>query len=551
MNNIPEIIYLEDNLFLNCPKCKETAYLELNKKDANKLNINCFKCNNKSLENLDEYMLTLSNLSSPTEVKCEKHNTYLDKFCYKCHKQFCSECDMNNHINCSPIKTIRKIITKEKIDETKKNINEYKENFKNYIKTYMEQYFINQPEVSKEIILESLMSPYIQKMIFFFQFCDCIILNYNIDYPDFYEQMNLKTIFSIFNSKIELMSLNSNNVENLFNYEDNNYISKNKVTLTFKETQNNINLQNIDNYFQLNKETEIVSSYEGIKIIKNGNCINTIKKKLNEVEFHKINDENFAIIQRDSRYGDVTIGIFSMKYNEVLSSRNYIVYKYIFNLDNDTFAITSSNYTLIQKIEDKEVKKVKEINMEKPNYEYRDSILIPGTEYILTLFDKEIYLQKKDDFSLVKTINIGEMYIFTNFYIDDCGRIFLGGYKIGILDLNNSKVIVLHDDKIKKFQGYLAGVESNIEYSNFVFTYFNKIICNRHIHQIQGSTYDDIPNVLLRDENEIYVFENDPESNEFKLIEKRKDIYGKCIDLSDKNEIRICNSKGVHLYCID
>ena len=33
--------------------------------------------------------------------------------------------------------------------------------------------------------------------------------------------------------------------------------------------------------------------------------------------------------------------------------------------------------------------------MEKPNYEYRDSILIPGTEYILTLFDKEIYLQIK------------------------------------------------------------------------------------------------------------------------------------------------------------
>ena len=91
-----------------------------------------------------------------------------------------------------------------------------------------------------------------------------------------------------------------------------------------------------------------------------------------------------------------------MKYNEVLSSRNYIVYKYIFNLDNDTFAITSSNYTLIQKIEDKEVKKVKEINMEKPNYEYRDSILIPGTEYILTLFDKEIYLQKKMIFPWLK-----------------------------------------------------------------------------------------------------------------------------------------------------
>ena len=93
--------------------------------------------------------------------------------------------------------------------------------------------------------------------------------------------------------------------------------------------------------------------------------------------------------------------------------------------------------------------------------------------------------------------------------------------------------------------------EANIEYTNFVFTYFNRIICNRHLNQIQRSTYDDIPDSLLRDDNEIYVFENDPESNEFKLIEKRKDINGKCIDLTDKNEIRICNSKGVHLYYID
>ena len=235
MNNIPDIIYFEDNLFLNCPKCKQTAYIDFNKSDPNKININCLKCNNKTEQYLDDYMINLSILNSPTEVKCEKHNSYLDKYCYKCHIQFCSECDMQNHIDCSPIKNIIKIITNEKFDEIKKNINEYKENFKQYIKSYMDNYFINQPDVSKELILESLISPYIQKMIFFFHFCECSILNYNIDYPDFYQQMNLKIILSIFNKKVELMTFDSTNVENLFIYEDNNYISKNRVKLTFKD----------------------------------------------------------------------------------------------------------------------------------------------------------------------------------------------------------------------------------------------------------------------------------------------------------------------------
>ena len=300
MNNIPDIIYFEDNLFLNCPKCKQTAYIDFNKSDPNKININCLKCNNKTEQYLDDYMINLSILNSPTEVKCEKHNSYLDKYCYKCHIQFCSECDMQNHIDCSPIKNIIKIITNEKFDEIKKNINEYKENFKQYIKSYMDNYLINQPDVSKEIILESLISPYIQKMIFFFHFCECSILNYNIDYPDFYQQMNLKIILSIFNKKVELMTFDSTNVENLFIYEDNNYISKNRVKLTFKETIKNINLPHNYNYFKFNNEIEIITSFEGATIYKNGNIIHTIKRKLDDIIVYKINEENFEVIQKKS-----------------------------------------------------------------------------------------------------------------------------------------------------------------------------------------------------------------------------------------------------------
>ncbi len=548
MNNIPDIIYFEDNLFLNCPKCKQTAYIDFNKRDPNKININCLKCNNKTEQYLDDYMINLSILNSPTEVKCEKHNSYLDKYCYKCHIQFCSECDMQNHIDCSPIKNIIKIITNEKFDEIKKNINEYKENFKQYIKSYMDNYFINQPDVSKEIILESLISPYIQKMIFFFHFCECLILNYNIDYPDFYQQMNLKIILSIFNKKVELMTFDSTNVENLFIYEDNNYISKNRVKLTFKETIKNINLPHNYNCFKFNNEIEIITSFEGATIYKNGNIIHTIKRKFDDIIIHKINDENFAIVQKKI---DASISIFSTKYNEIISTKNYIVFKYIFNLDNNRFGITSSSYTQINRIEDKEVIKITEINMDKPNYEYQHSILIPGTNYIATLFRNEIRLKNKDDFTFVKSISIDEEDIFNHFYIDNSGRIFLGGYKIGIFDLKNLKVSILYSDNIKRFQGYLAGVQTQIEYSDIVLTYFNRIVCKRFFKQISGSTYDDVPNSLLREDNEIFTFEFDPENNTVKLIESRKDIGAKTIDLYENNEIKISNNNGIHIYCID
>ena len=548
MNNIPDIIYFEDNLFLNCPKCKQTAYIDFNKSDPNKININCLKCNNKTEQYLDDYMINLSILNSPTEVKCEKHNSYLDKYCYKCHIQFCSECDMQNHIDCSPIKNIIKIITNEKFDQIKKNINEYKENFKQYIKSYMDNYFINQPDVSKEIILESLISPYIQKMIFFFHFCECSLLNYNIDYPDFYQQMNLKIILSIFNKKVELMTFDSTNVENLFIYEDNNYISKNRVKLTFKETIKNINLPHNYNCFKFNNEIEIITSFEGATIYKNGNIIHTIKRKFDDIIIHKINDENFAIVQKKI---DASISIFSTKYNEVISTKNYIVFKYIFNLDNNRFGITSSSYTQINRIEDKEVIKITEINMEKSNYEYQHSILIPGTNYIATLFRKEIRLKNKDDFTFVKSISIDEEDIFNHFYIDNSGRIFLGGYKIGIFDLKNLKVSILYSDNIKRFQGYLSGVETNIEYSDIVLTYFNRIVCKKFFKQISGSTYDDVPNTLLREDNEIFTFEFDPENNTVKLLESRKDIGAKTIDLYENNEIKISNNNGIHIYCID
>ena len=143
------------------------------------------------------------------------------------------------------------------------------------------------------------------------------------------------------------------------------------------------------------------------------------------------------------------------------------------------------------------------------------------------------------------------MDIYTHFYFDNSGRIFLRGYKIGLFDINNWKVIIIRNDNIKRFQGYLAGIQSEIEYSDIVLTYFNRIVCKRHLKQTQGSTYEDVPNSVSRDDNEVLVFDFDPENNATKIIETRKDICPNSIILNDKNEIIISNNKGVQIYIID
>ena len=86
---------------------------------------------------------------------------------------------MNNHKNCSPIKTIEKI-TKETIGKIKSILENIKEDFKQYIKSYVNGKLVNLDIDIQLAIVEALLKPYIQKMISFFHFCDCVILNYNV-----------------------------------------------------------------------------------------------------------------------------------------------------------------------------------------------------------------------------------------------------------------------------------------------------------------------------------------------------------------------------------
>ena len=541
--DLSEIKTKKENLFLNCPQCKQTCYLSFNRRYPYKININCYNCKINKEINLDDYLKGLSTYNSQVKVKCEKNNTFLDKYCYKCHKQFCSSCDVNFHNTCYPVKDLIKIITKEKKEDIEKSIETCKKDFENYINTFMNEFLIKVENNSQEFLLEGLVMPYIQHMKSFFKFCDCAILNYDVDFPDFYQQMNLKVILSIFNKKIDLMDLNEKYFEYIFNYEDNNYFSKHRVNLTLSKTIGKNEIINF-NTFIFNNDIIITNNSDGIKIVKNGECIATLNPYNKKIEFCKINETAFAIVRKNKQSSKVEI--FSIKYNEIIYSKNFNNFYCFYALENNNkFGIGSTGAVDIYKLEDKNIQKEPSKFMQKY---IKDMIVIPNTKYLAILSFDDIDLYNKDDLTFIQTIKLNCSDKFNQFYKVNDGRIFLGGYKIGYFDTNIYKVFIIRDDGIRAFT---SGSQTTIDYSDIVLTYFNRIVCKKYFYQITGSTYEDAPNSVNANETTICVFDFDPENNTTTLIENRKGIEPEYICLNEKNEILITTYSGAQIYNVD
>ena len=544
--DLSDIKSIKDNLFLNCPKCKSTCYLSFNKKYPYNIDINCNNCQNKTDIYLEDYLSSLSNYDPQKVVKCQIHKTFLDKFCYKSHKQFCSRCDMDAHSNCYPIKQIMKVISKERLEEIQKIMDEYKTDFEKYINDFMKHYLTNQPNDTHQFIIESLVLPFIQNMKSFFRFCTYAILNYNVDFPDFYQQMNLKVILSIFNKKVELMEL-SNNFEYIFNYQDNNYFSKHRVKLALSETKGLNDLFVIDT-FHFNNEIKVTNSNDKIRIYKNEECIKTLNKEKFKLNFYKINEDSFAIESKEKESSSVEI--FSINFNDRIFYKTFNKsqrFHRCFSLEDNKFGIGSGNIIEIYTVEGQNIQKVSEKSINRYIY---DMVAIPNTKYIAVLVNylgkSQLDLYNKDDLNFIQNISLNSQY--NQFYQSNDGIVFLGGYKIAYFDSNNLGVITIRDDGITAFT---SGANTEINYSDIIITYFNRIICKKYFYQITGSTYEDAPNTLSANDTTICVLDFDIEKKTSTLIENRKDIYPINLYLSENNEILNSVFNGIQIYNID
>ena len=216
MINIPQelanITFSEKYLYLNCPNCKEIPILCLNEINPEKIDINCDKCDTNFQLNLKDY---LSDLSSENLLKnknnCISHNNYFDRFCFKCHIQYCTKCEINNNKHSDhSICRMKKMINLEKIENAKNSIKTKKDYFKKYISNYIKEKlpYIEKMEKSRQnFIINNLMKLYVNSMKIFFLFCDNILLNYDLEFPDYYQQKNLINFIELLDKTSPLIDL--------------------------------------------------------------------------------------------------------------------------------------------------------------------------------------------------------------------------------------------------------------------------------------------------------------------------------------------------------
>ena len=142
----------------------------------------------------------------------------------------------------------------------------------------------------------------------------------------------------------------------------------------------------------------------------------------------------------------------------------------------------------------------------------KDFIQTFDKNYILVLFEeKNILVYSSKDFSIFKEIKLNEKYESINEVGD--GKYILGGVYIGIFYINDSSYHILHNDNIPEFKAaYLTGTVNEINYSNFVLTYFNKLICRKVHVKIIKCHYDDVDDEI-NIKKSICIFDFNPEKN--------------------------------------
>ena len=572
------IEYNKKYLFLNCPKCKEIPFLSFNQKNPEKIHIKCDKCLNNSEIDLNNYLSLLSdNNLFNNKNKCSKHNNYLDIFCYNCHIQFCSKCEEYNQHISHTIKNIKQKISLEKVENAKKILESNKQYLEKYISDFMNGYIKNFPKSRHYFITNNLIKPYINDMKIFFQFCECVLLNYDVFYPNYYQQSNLNKLLYYLSEKSTLLDLKERKLEKIFKYKNNNFINKKlaiennnleiKITLSFfpKKILKSLVLDDdlILIAFRDNLNTLQVYNYRNKQFISEIKT-NTDNSSYN-IKLKQINKDIFAIIFYE-KYYSCTLKVYSIYSNNILFEKafNFIV-KIIKKVNYNSFGIVYYNKIEIYKSNEKFEnisKLLKSDTKYDPKFEIStniktqrlyDFIITSNQLYLIALTHDKIILYKKKDLYIFKEIKIKEedIDIFTNINELNDGTFILGGRIIATLNINKCCYTILYNDKIPRINvSYLTGTEKNLNYSNFILTYFNKLICKRKYVEILKCHYDDVDDEILKNEKALCIFNFNYDSNIIEIIKidrsnRISNLYMNNNDeiiITNENEIQVCYS---------
>ena len=553
---IYDIIYENIVLYLNCPECKNIPYLSFNLKNPNQINIKCDQCNKSSVVNLNNYLKDLSTENSFPLKKCENHKNFFDKYCCDCHIQYCSKCESSKIHDDHIIKRIRKIFDSKKVKEVKEKIEFLKYYFRHYIISFTDLYITKFPKSKHNYINNNLLKPYIHDMKNFFHFCDCIILNYDIEYPDYYQQINLNNLMDILKGKTTLKNINEPNLNGLFKYSKNNFISNNdEDNLILLYSLNDFNDKIIKSLL-VNDKLIILLFKHCLKLYnyKNKTCISKLDIDLteNEINLSKINKDNIGLISSDKKNNISKLKIYSISSNKIIFEKDFDFYiQNIKNINNNSFGIIKKDslevYDLIRDSKSLKLQMINNIKI--PNL--NDFIYLSNENYLIALdFDNIIIYDK--NYKIIEKVKQKSYKEFTNICETKNGHIILGGRTIGLLNINSWTYSILFDDNIPEEESsHLAYSSTYIQYSHFNLTSFDRLICKQKFRQMVISHYDDLGDGVAADLNNICIFDFNLGFGKMTKTLTDKNLKPENIYLNENDEIIVEKENCINIYDLE
>ena len=550
-----EINIDSEYLFLNCPECQKIPCLSLTNDNFGLILINCDHCRYSSYLFISDYIKGLSNKNLLGKSKCLQHNSFLDKFCIKCHQEYCTKCETKNIHSDHAVTSIRKIYSSEDIKDAKIKIDDYKKEVENYINSFFKEN-MNKYPTKHDIIKKDLIEPYIEKVKSYFKIAENILLNYDMYYPSYYQILNLKTFLSYINEQISLKRIEIINDYLLKGYH-NYYNEKDEKNKKLKDLMGNFKDEKIYTIL-IYEEKLIIALKQYIKVYnyKNRNCIATIENLYEPGIIFNLTQifEDLFSVRLYISDNQTILKIFSIK------SNNKILFEKSFDhriLNIKTFNDYSIGLLINDSIEiyksSENFQEISDSLCLKENYRLNLEILgkveipriidyayMPTGSYLAALTKKEILIFNQE-FKIHKTIKNENIYLFNSLDQLNDGNLILGGYYIGMINKKDLTFSMAHNDGIpKKMWSYDSDITTDMDYSQFNLISSNKIICRKYFKKI----YEDIHK---ESNKEIYVctFNYNPQTCELKLEKTLPYLDFKELFTTKKGEIII--KKGNNL----
>ena len=188
-------------------------------------------------------------------------------------------------------------------------------------------------------------------------------------------------------------------------------------------------------------------------------------------------------------------------------------------------------------------------NIKIPNL--NDFIYLSNENYLIALdFDNIIIYDK--NYKIIEKVKQKSYKEFTNICETKDRHIILGGRTIGLLNIISWTYSILFDDNIpEEEKSYLAYSSTDIQYSHFNLTSFNRLICKQKFRQMVISHYDDLGDGVAADLNNICIFDFNLGFGKMTKTLSDKNLKPENIYLNENDEIIVEKENCINIYDLE